>query len=249
MVLTLGLGMAPVLHGARAAEAPAVAPTPGSAPATLSDLAARVEELTEHIHGMEGKLKESAAARRSADQARMEAERRLAEGTQETGRLSAEIDLLRDAKAALEARLAHAEEQATQGVERLAAQEERVRRLTAEGEAQARRSEGLERQIEQLKDGQHQAEETRRGLVREAQTAQAELSGKLGERDGELERLRADLTAVTAERTALEARLRAMSALVPAPEGGTQWRAIYEANRNVLPDPDRLTPGMTLVIP
>ena len=30
---------------------------------------------------------------------------------------------------------------------------------------------------------------------------------------------------------------------------GTQWRAIYEANRNVLPDPDRLTPGMTLVIP
>ena len=208
-----------------------------------------MEELTEHIHGMEGKLKESAAARRSADQARMEAERRLAEGTQETGRLSAEIDLLRDAKAALEARLAHAEEQATQGAERLAAQEERVRRLTAEGEAQARRSEGLERQIEQLKDGQHQAEETRRGLVREAQTAQAELSGRLGERDGELERLRADLTAVTAERTALEARLRAMSALVPAPDGGTQWRAIYEANRNVLPDPDRLTPGMTLVIP
>jgi nucleoid-associated protein YgaU len=29
----------------------------------------------------------------------------------------------------------------------------------------------------------------------------------------------------------------------------TRWREIYEANRQVLPDPNRLTPGVTLVIP
>jgi hypothetical protein len=28
-----------------------------------------------------------------------------------------------------------------------------------------------------------------------------------------------------------------------------QWRAIFEANRSLLDAPDRLTPGMTLVIP
>ena len=162
-------------------------------------------ELTEHIHGMEGKLKESAAARKTADQARMEAERRLAEGTQETGRLSAEIGLLREAKAALEARLTHAEEQNTRGAEQLAAQEERVRRLTAEGEAQTRRTEGLEHQIELLKEAQRLADEAHQ--VQSCATprrSRRNSATRLSERDAALERLNADLHAAKADRTTLE---------------------------------------------
>ncbi|HYN79247.1 MAG TPA: LysM peptidoglycan-binding domain-containing protein [Lamprocystis sp. (in: g-proteobacteria)] len=270
ILLALSLGAPQV----RAADAPPAAAAVPSAPPTQAELAAQVVELTEHIHGMEGKLKESAAARKTADQARMEAERRLAEGTQETGRLSAEIGLLREAKAALEARLAHAEDQNTRGAEQLAAQEERVRRLTAEGEAQTRRTEGLEHQLELLKEAQRLADEAHQGVVHDAQTTDAVP------------------TAAKADRATLEGELPSASAQRPYTEGGTvavpevqaqpvaaaraagarnlyrvrpsdtlarigrrfygdhsQWRAIYEANRAVLPDPDRLTPGMTLVIP
>jgi len=139
-LLVLGSQTALVAAGVQAAELPVVVP----AVAVEDDLSAQVERLTEHIHGMEGKLKESAAARRTADQARMEAERRLAENLQEIGRLNAQIGLLREAKAALEERLTHAEEQHSRAAERRVVVEEQRCRLSREGEAQARRGDGLD---------------------------------------------------------------------------------------------------------
>ncbi len=135
-LLVLGSEAALAASGVQAAELPAVA--------AEDDLSAQVERLTAHIHGMEGKLKESAAARRTADQARMEAERRLAENLQEIARLNAQLGLLREAQAALEERLAHAQEQHNRSAERLVVAEEQRCRLSREGEAQARRGDGLD---------------------------------------------------------------------------------------------------------
>lgn len=105
-------------------------PAPGALPS--GDLESQVEDLTQRVHGMEGKLRESAAARKAADQARMEAERRLAEGAQELARLRAEVSLLKDAKEALEVRLRRAEEQAERAAQARLAAEESARRLGAE---------------------------------------------------------------------------------------------------------------------
>jgi septal ring factor EnvC (AmiA/AmiB activator) len=137
-LLVVGSQTALTAAGVQAAELPVVAP----AMAVEDALPAQVERLTEHIHGMEGKLKESAAARRTADQARMEAERRLAENLQETARLNAQIGLLREAKAALEERLAHAEEENSRAAERLVVAEEQMRRASGVGEAEPRRGDG-----------------------------------------------------------------------------------------------------------
>ena len=136
-------GLALLVLGSRTALAAAGGPAAGlPALAPENDLSAQVERLTEHVHGMEGKLKESAAARRTADQARMEAERRLAENLQETARLNAQIGLLREAKAALEERLAHAEEENSRAAERLVVAEEQMRRASGVGEAEPRRGDG-----------------------------------------------------------------------------------------------------------
>lgn len=139
-LLVVGSQTALTAAGVQAAELPVVAP----AVAVEDALSAQVERLTEHIHGMEGKLKESAAARRTADQARMEAERRLAENLQEIGRLNAQIGLLREAKSALEARLAHAEEQHRRAAEWRVVAEEQMRHLSGQGGGQARRGDGLD---------------------------------------------------------------------------------------------------------
>ncbi|WP_157639842.1 hypothetical protein [Lamprocystis purpurea] len=139
-LLLLGIQAALVAVGVSAAELPVAVP----AVAVEDDLSTQVERLTEHIHGMEGKLKESAAARRTADQARMEAERRLAENLQEIARLNAQIGLLREAQAALEERLTHAQEQHSRAAEWRVVVDEQRCRLSREGEAQARRGDGLD---------------------------------------------------------------------------------------------------------
>ncbi|WP_295391894.1 LysM peptidoglycan-binding domain-containing protein [uncultured Thiodictyon sp.] len=305
ILLAVGMLPLPLGQGARADE-PAVA---GAARPTLSseqvrgprDPAPRVEALNERIHGLEGKLLESAAARKAADQARMEAERRLAEAVQES-------DLLREAKTALETRLKDAEEQ-------LAGAEEQIRRLGAETAAQAQRGAALEGQLEELKGDRQRLEEGYQGRLHEAELSQADLS--------------AELAASKTAREALADQLKALGALVPAPAGGaltleaaqaqsaaaaaalrealarveaggtsqarealreaeqrlhrnqfaaaqmadarglyqvrpadtlvliarhfygdgSRWRAIREANRDVLADANRLIPGLTLVIP
>lgn len=129
------------------------------------------DELQHRIQGMEGKLRESALARKSADQARMEAERRLAESLQA-------LEELRIAHAELERRLSDCESARTQLAEELQRQGTTNRTLY-----QVRPSDNL-----------------------------ASISLRFYGR-------------------------------------ADQWRAIFEANRHLLDDPDRLTPGMTLLIP
>jgi nucleoid-associated protein YgaU len=130
-----------------------------------------LDELQHRLQGMEGKLRESALARKSADQARMEAERRLAENMQA-------LEALRAAHAELEQRLSDCES------------------------ARTRLTEAL----------QHQT---------------------------------------TANRTLYEVRPSDNLASISLRVYGRadQWPAIFEANRHLLDDPDRLTPGITLVIP
>ncbi|WP_295451689.1 LysM peptidoglycan-binding domain-containing protein [uncultured Thiodictyon sp.] len=300
----LGLGLALLAIapgttlGARAQEAPARPPPPSAQVGDQAQLpdhpAVQLGALSERVHGLEVKLRESAAARKAADQARMEAERRLAEGVQE-------IDLLRDAKTALEARLMRVEEQ-------LAAAEAQVGRLITESAAQAQEGVALEHQLEQLKADQQGIEAAHQARLREAQVSQADLRAQLLERDARLQVLRAQvpapaggaltLEAAQAQSAAAAAALRealaraggsgdpqARQALRAAEQrlhhhqfiaaqvagarsvyqirpadtlvvianhfygDGSRWRAIREANRNVLSDSKRLTPGLTLVIP
>ncbi|BCU07680.1 LysM peptidoglycan-binding domain-containing protein [Allochromatium tepidum] len=130
-----------------------------------------LEELQHRIQGMQGKLRESALARKSADQARMEAERRLAENMQA-------LEALRAAHAKLEQRLSDCESVRS--------------RLTEE----LQRRGAADRTLYQVRPGDNLA------------AISLHFYG------------RAD-----------------------------QWRVIFEANRSLLDAPDRLTPGMTLVIP
>ncbi|MFD2111407.1 LysM peptidoglycan-binding domain-containing protein [Thiorhodococcus fuscus] len=62
----------------------------------------QLEELKRRVQGMEGKLRESATARKGADQARMEAERRLAEKSQEVEHQRNETQRLQGEMIALE---------------------------------------------------------------------------------------------------------------------------------------------------
>ena len=297
ILLTVASGLAPLLmgSGARADEAPGAA-RPTVPPHQIGDQgrdqvgvagdpSPQVDALSGRVHGLEAKLRESAAARKAADQARMAAERRLAEGVQE-------LDLLRDAKADLEARLMRVEEQ-------LAAFAQEVGRLTTAAAA-------LEHQLEQLKAEQQGIEADHQARLREAQASQADLRAQLLERDASLHVLRAQvpapaggaltLEAAQAQSTAAAVALRealagagsnpqarqvlraaeqrlhryqfiaaqvagALSVYQVRPTDtlvlianhfygdGSRWRAIREANRNVLSDPKRLTPGLTLVIP
>ncbi len=341
VLLALAPGTPPVPVDARADEVPvgAAAPPAGTAPPAPErvqaqveppvDPATQVEVLTQRVRGIEGKLKESAAARKSADQARMEAERRLAEGTQEGARLSAELSRLREAKADLETQLRRAQEQNADTAAQLAATAHQVRDLTTAAAAQTEHEADLERQLEQRQEDQRRGEADLLGRLRAAEQAQSGLRAQLREREGSLTSLSVELGAVKTQRDALDERLKALSALVPAPAGGAltletaqarsataaaalrdaltraeaggdarlrrtvreaeqalhraqftaaqvaeahsvyrvrpadtlvlianriygdgaRWRAIREANRHVLADPDRLTPGLTLVIP
>lgn len=130
-----------------------------------------LEELQHRLQGMEGKLRDSALARKSADQARMEAERRLAENMQA-------LEELRTAQAELEQRLNDCESARTQLAEEL------------------RRQGTANRTLYQVRPSDNLAAISLRFYGR-----------------------------------------------------ADQWRAIFEANRSLLDAPDRLTPGMTLVIP
>ena len=143
----------------------------------------RVEELMHRVQVMEGKLRDSAAARKTADQARMEAERRLAEGNQEAARQRAEMALLRDAKQALELRLKNAEDQADRSAEDLTAAQETVRRLTAERDRETRRAANLERQVDQLQAKLQGAEAEREERPRTLSGEQPEPSQSPSGRD------------------------------------------------------------------
>lgn len=199
MLLTLGLGA----NASKAEDA--------------RDLQAQVEDLSLRIQGMEGKLRESAAARKSADQARMEAERRLAEGAQELLRLRAEVSLLTDAKLALEERLRRGEEQAEIRSHGLLAAEESVRRLTAERDAEAAERAALALKVEQLIERQRQADEG--GRPRVLGQDQSDLRRALAERESDLKRIQLELRAAQVERDALSRQLDALRLAGPEMEG------------------------------
>jgi chromosome segregation ATPase len=179
------------------------------------DLRPEVEDLVQRIQGMEGKLRESAAARKAADQARMEAERRLAEGAQELGRLRAEVSLLQDAKLALEARLRRAEEQAGFTAQGLLAAEESARRIGAERDAEAAGKATLELQVDQLIELQRQTDESGLARLRALTQERSDVGRLLAESESDLKRVRSELRAAQAERDALRRRLDAQRLASP----------------------------------
>lgn len=220
------------------------APEP-DAPLSDAQLQVQLDELRLRVQGMEGKLKDSAAARKSADQARMEAERRLAEGTRES-------ETLRDE---LESRLTARETEIAQlGAELIAAKQ-------AHDELAERLAE-LQRQIPVTDGGQLTAEEARQSAAAALAALSAIKQNTGGTRDPAITRLIAEAEAVLRRQQfrvarAIDAqglyRVRANDslALIGSRFYGNsgQWRTLFEANRHVLADPDQLTPGMTLVIP
>lgn len=211
-----------VLAAGALAQAPD-APEEG-APDAGVEVQDQVEELTLRMQGLEGKLKDSAAARKQADQARMEAERRLAEGTQEMGRRDAEIALLRDAREALRIQVDRLEQQSAQTARSLQEAEESLRKLSAERDSALLEAQRLERELAAQQDEQRTAE----GYLEQGLATLSEENRALGEGargcDADLRRTRVALRAAESERDALRA-------LVPAGDGGslTEERAIDQA--------------------
>ena len=219
---------------------PESAPTP-DAPLSAAQLQMQVDELRLRVQGMEGKLKDSAAARKSADQARMEAERRLAEGTQEHEQLrqmllDRETEIAQLGAELIAARQAHAEL-----AEHLAA---------------------VQRQLPVADGGRLTIDEARQSAAA-AFAALREVRQVVGDaRDP------ASAHATTEAETALRHRQFSVARAMDAQGiyrvrtndslaligsrfygGSGSWRALFEANRHLLADPDQLVPGMTLVIP
>jgi nucleoid-associated protein YgaU len=233
-----------VATAAYGADEPAVAPE------------TKVEELSLRLLGMEGKLKESAHARKSADQARMEAERRLAEGSQEIERLNGEVQRLKEAQLELERTLSERDRRISElDAQRLS--------LTTAHEALERRFEALRSRIP-AQDGGTLDPEQARQAAREAYAALRDaLQSSAGStRDASAEE------AVTAAERILHQRQLTLARVLDAQGAyrirpsdslalissrcygdSSQWRALFDANRHVLEDPNQLMPGVTLVIP
>jgi nucleoid-associated protein YgaU len=212
LLITLGLGVEAQAAQDLGAGTPDL--SPGEEP--CAGLRSRVEQLTQHIQGIEDKLRESAAARKSADQARMEAERRLAAGTQDLARLKAEVILLEDAKLALEARLERSSGQAQIADQALHPAGQTGPRPAADGDAQGPESYAAEDRTAPRR----QANEVNREQLRRLREQQLDLRRTLSEREADLKRVQADLRAVRAERDALNRRLETLSLPGPTSDGG-----------------------------
>jgi nucleoid-associated protein YgaU len=216
---------------------------------------AELEAMTLRLLGMEGKLKESAHARKSADQARMEAERRLAEGSQEIERLNGEVQRLKEALLELERTLSERDRQ-------LSELDARRLSLTTAHEALERRFEALRARVPRPDGGTLDAEQARQA----ARDAYVELRETLRARETPRDAT-AD-QAVTAAETLLHRHQLTLARVLDAQGAyrvrpndslalissrcygdSSRWRALFEANRHVLEDPNQLMPGVTLVIP
>lgn len=298
---------------------------PAAAPPEPTGTAA----LAERVRGLEDKLRESAAARKAADQARMAAERRQAEAVQEALRVNAGMADLAAAKADLERRLAIIEEAAARTAGELDAARAQLQTLTAESEAQTRRETELRGQVARLETEFRAREAEAARQAEEAVRVQADLRTRLLTQETESARLAAEHRTLRAERDDFALRVRPLAEQLPETQGGTlteaeaerrsaaaaaalreaiartrdsggtesreavkkaeetlrrwqfatalvtgaqglyrvrpadtlpqiagrvygntaRWRTIRDANRQVLPDQGRPTPGLTLVIP
>lgn len=214
-----------------------------------------IEALTLRLLGMEGKLKESAHARKSADQARMEAERRLAEGSQEIERLNGEVQRLKEALLDLERTLSERDG-------KISELDARRLSLTTAHEALERRFEALRARVPPQDGGTLDQEQARQA----ASDAYRELRKTLQDPDVKRDSIAGQ--AVNAAEKVLHQRQLALARVLDAQGAyrirpndslalissrcygdSSQWRALFEANRHVLEDPDQLMPGVTLVVP
>ncbi|NKN31673.1 LysM peptidoglycan-binding domain-containing protein [Marichromatium bheemlicum] len=222
-------------------------PTDPSPPATATG--PRIDALEAHIEGMQDKLRESAGARKAADQARMEAERRLAASIQTIEQLRYELARVEDARNALSEALRAQAQAHLDAVARL-----------AEVRTDTQQLDQLYRRLPPALGGTLGIEEARAAATTSYQVLVETLrqpargAARQIEHDAASTQLQIDqaLLAVLTEASGLyrvreNDSLALISRRVYGPEG--RWQALFEANRHLLDDPDRLTPGMTLVLP
>lgn len=247
------LVLAIAMTGAAANEG-AHAVAPGTEP--FAQLQQQLDELRLRVQGMEGKLKESANARKASDQARMDAERRLAEGNQKVEQLEAEMIEAQQLRQELASRLATQESEVT----RLQSELQSVSRSNAEMND---RLAALRQRLPVSAGGTLTAEQARQAAAEAmASLREARQRPDASDKDQSVK------SAITDAATRLHDRQFELANVIAAQSlylvrssdtlavisnrfyGNTaQWRQIHEANRHVLEDPDRLIPGMTLVIP
>lgn len=253
LIATLAAATTPAPADPSDESLPPATPDPGRD--GLDRLQTELDEIKLRAQGMEGKLKESANARKAADQARMEAERRLAEGTQEMERLRAEVEELRTTSGDLERRLAARDTEVTRLTRELGsamkAYDEMTGRLTE-----------LQGRLPASDGGVLTPEEARTAaadafrVLREASQSRGDATDPaamqaLAAAEATLHRRQFRLAAVLDAQSVYRVRPNDSLALISRRfygDGG-QWEALFEANRHLLEDPDRLTPGITLVIP
>ncbi|MFB1490002.1 MULTISPECIES: hypothetical protein [unclassified Thiocapsa] len=216
---------------------------------------AEIEAMSLRLLGMEGKLKESAHARKSAEQARTEAERRLAEGSQEIERLNGEVQRLKEALLDLERTLSERDR-------RLSELDARRLSLTTAHEALERRFEALRARVPQQDGGTLDADRARQA-AREAYerlretlripdlTRDATAKQTIADAERLLHRHQLALARVVDAQGAYRVRPSDSLALISSRCYGdsSRWRTLFETNRHVLEDPDQLMPGVTLVVP
>lgn len=228
-----------------------MAPTP---PTTV-EIHQQLDELRQRVQGMEGKLRESALARKSADQGRMEAERRLAEGNQARDELHDQIQRLSDIQADLEQRLTDREA----AIARLTAE---LLDLRATNASLADHLERLQRTLPPAEGGTLTVEEARSAAadaVRSLRDARRDVDKRqesgatqaVQEAEVNLRRMQFRLANSMGARGLYRVRANDTLASISGRFHGNsgQWREIFEANRHLLADPNQLAPGMTLVIP
>jgi nucleoid-associated protein YgaU len=216
---------------------------------------AQIEALKLRMLGMEGKLKESAHARKSAEQARMEAERRLAESIREMERLAAESARLKESHLALE--------------QALSERDRKLAELDGERISQKTNYEALERRLaalrarvpvqdggsltpEQAREGARLAFEEMRQVLRDL-GASRDADALAALQSAELKLHRRQMTLARAAEVKGIYRIRPNDTLVLISSrcygDSSRWQSLFEANRHVLDDPDQLIPGVTLIIP
>lgn len=216
---------------------------------------AQIEALKLRMLGMEGKLKESAHARKSAEQARMEAERRLAESMREMERLAAEIARLKESQLALEQALSERDrtlaERDGERISNKTAYEALDRRLAAL-RARVPVQDGGSLTPEQAREGARLAFEELRQVLRD-QAASGDTDDLAALQGAEQKLHRRQMILARAAEVKGVYRIRPNDTLVLISSrcygDSGRWQSLFEANRHVLDDPDQLIPGVTLIIP
>jgi len=226
-----------------AAEEPGLSRGQDQAAAACTDIQLEVEQLTQRILRLEARFKDAATARTRADQARMEAERRLAASVRELERLRAEVILLQDSGRALETRLEQTGDQAQREIPSPP--------RGATRPASAEREEGTTTLDEVRRQAAAAAKSVQNALIRVQSDQDPAARQALWDATRDLHHWQLRAARLSGARTVYRIAPGASLALIARRFYGDSGRRpeILEANRLVLPDPSLLTPGITLVIP